>query len=329
MAGGTAVDLALPERPGVHLDIAHRTGQRIHGSRLAPSWLLAGDPRRLSTYALPALAGYILLSVAGEASGRATGWAAPGGVLAFAHRGGSYHPEIEGLENTLAAFRHAVALGYDYLETDVHVTSDGVLLAFHDTVLDRVTDQEGAIGELTFEEVRRALVGGREQVPTLAQLFEEFPEARFNIDLKSDGAAAALAAFLAERAAWDRVLVGSFGRRRLREFRRLTGGRVPTSATPLDVVLFRFLPSGRLADRLTGRTVAALQIPHRRGRLTVATRGLVRRAHAAGLPVHVWTVDDPDEIRELLDRGVDGIFTDRTDVLKDVLTERGDWRDTP
>jgi glycerophosphoryl diester phosphodiesterase len=262
--------------------------------------------------------------VAGEASE----WATPGGVLAFAHRGGAYHPEIEGLENTLAAFKHAVALGYDYLETDVHVTADGVLLAFHDSVLDRVTDQKGSISELKFEEVRRALVGGREQVPTLAQLFDEFPEARFNVDLKSDGAAAALAEFVAEREAWDRLLVGSFSRRRLREFRKLTQGRVPTSATPLDVVLFRFLPSGRLADRLTGRRVAALQIPHRQGRLTIASRGLVRRAHAAGRPVHVWTVDDPDEMRELLDRGVDGIFTDRTDVLKDVLTERGYWRDS-
>jgi glycerophosphoryl diester phosphodiesterase len=258
----------------------------------------------------------------------ATEWATPGRVLAFAHRGGAYHPEIEGLENTLAAFKHAVALGYDHLETDVHVTADGVLLAFHDSVLDRVTDQKGAISELTFEDVRRALVGGREQVPTLAQLFDEFPEARFNIDLKSDGAAAALADFVAEREAWHRVLVGSFSRTRIREFRRLTQGRVPTSASPLDVVLFRFLPSGWLADRLTGRRVAALQIPHRRGRLTVASRGLVRRAHAAGRPVHVWTVDDPDEMRKLLDRGVDGIFTDRTDVLKDVLTERGDWRDS-
>ena len=76
----------------------------------------------------------------------------PGSVLAFAHRGGAYHPEIEGLENTLAAFRHAVALGYGYLETDVHVTSDGVLLAFHDAVLDRVTDRQGEIARL---DVRR------------------------------------------------------------------------------------------------------------------------------------------------------------------------------
>ena len=252
----------------------------------------------------------------------------PGSVLAFAHRGGVYHPEIEGLENTVAAFKHAVALGYDYLETDVHVTRDGVLLAFHDDVLDRVTDQVGALAETTYADVRTALVGGREQVPTLATLFDEFPHARFNIDLKSDGAVPALVDFITARGAHDRVLVGSFSRRRLALFRRLTKGRVPTSAHPLEVAAFRALPSGHLANWLTRGRVAALQIPHRRRRWVIATRGLVRRAHAAGRHVHVWTVDVPSEMRELLDRGVDGVFTDRTDVLKAVLEERGQWRET-
>ena len=248
------------------------------------------------------------------------------GPLAFAHRGGAYHPEIEGLENTLAAFSHAVELGYEYLETDVHVTRDGVLLAFHDTVLDRVTDRAGAIAELTHAEVRGALVGGREAVPLLAELFDAFPEARFNIDIKSEGAVAPLAEFIAARRAWDRVLVGSFSRQRLRRFRRLTGGRVPTCASVVEIAVFRVLPSGRLAALLAGRRAAALQIPHRRGRLTVATAGLVRRAHAAGRHVHVWTIDDAEEMHLLLDRGVDGLFTDRTDILKAVLTERGQWR---
>lgn len=255
----------------------------------------------------------------------------PGSALAFAHRGGAYHPEIEGLENTLAAFRHAVTLGYDHLETDVHLSRDGELLAFHDAVLDRVTDRRGAIADLELAEVRRARVGGREQVPTLAQLFDEFPHARFNIDLKSAAAVPALAAFLDEREAWDRVLVGSFSVRRLRDFRRIAGPRVATSAHLLEVLAFRFLPSGWLADRLTGRGMAALQIPHGRqlGRLrvVVATPGLVRRAHAAGKHVHVWTIDEPDEMHTLLDRGVDGLFTDRTDLLKAVLIERGQWRE--
>lgn len=252
-----------------------------------------------------------------------------GGVLALAHRGGAYHPEIEGLENTMAAFRHAAELGFDYLETDVHVTADGVLLAFHDQVLDRVSDREGAIVDLTHAEVGRALVGGQERVPTLLELLEAFPTARFNIDLKSDGAVAALAALVAERGLWDRVLVGSFSPRRLRRFRRLAGRRVPTSAHPGEVLLFRLLPSGRLADLLTRGRIAALQVPHRRGRWTVVTPGLVRRAHAAGLHVHVWTIDDPEEMRQLLDRGVDGLISDRTDILRSVLTERGQWRGTP
>ncbi|GEP38420.1 glycerophosphoryl diester phosphodiesterase [Nocardioides psychrotolerans] len=249
-------------------------------------------------------------------------------MLAFAHRGGVYHPDIEGLENTMSAFRHAVDLGYDYLETDVHATRDGVLLAFHDRVLDRVTDRTGEIASASYAEVRDALVGGRERVPTLAELFEEFPRARFNIDLKSDGAVAPLADFITARGAEDRVLVGSFSRSRLHRFRELTAGLVPTSAHPLEAAAFRLLPSGWLADLLTHGRVAALQIPHRRGRWVIATPGLVRRAHAAGKHVHVWTIDHPDEMRELLDRGVDGLFTDRTDVLKTVLEERGQWRET-
>ncbi len=258
----------------------------------------------------------------------------PGSVLALAHRGGAFHPEIEGLENTVAAFEHAVELGYAYLETDVHVTRDGVLLAFHDTVLDRVTDRSGAIADLTLAQVREAVVGGREQVPTLAELFERFEHVRFNIDIKSEGAVAALADFVAAREAWDRVLVGSFSPRRLATFRRLTGGRVPTSAHPWEVLAFRLLPSARLARALTRGRVAALQVPHRR-RLPVAgatvrvvTPGLVRRAHAAGTHVHVWTIDEPEEMHHLLALGVDGLFTDRTDVLRAVLTERGLWEGT-
>jgi glycerophosphoryl diester phosphodiesterase len=247
-----------------------------------------------------------------------------GPVLAFAHRGGARHPDLPGLENTVEAFGHAVALGYRYLETDVHATRDGVLVAFHDAALDRVTDGSGSIAGLDAAGVAAIRVAGREPVPTLADLVDAFPGARFNIDLKSDGAVVPLAAFVTERGLADRVLVGSFSARRLRRFRRLAGRRVPTSAHPAEVVALRLLPA-RLARLLTGGRAAALQIPHRLGRLTVASPGVVRRAHAVGMHVHVWTVDDPDEMRLLLDRGVDGLMTDRTDVLRDVLCERGQW----
>jgi glycerophosphoryl diester phosphodiesterase len=246
-------------------------------------------------------------------------------VLAFAHRGGACHPDLAGLENTRAAFAHAVALGYRYLETDVHLTRDGVLVAFHDAVLDRVTDRAGRIEDLAWSDLAGVRIAGQESVPTLPDLVDAFPGARFNIDLKADASVAPLAAFVRERRLEDRVLVGSFSLRRLRRFRRLTGHRVTTSASPVEVAAYVLLP-GRLARRLAPHP-AALQVPHRIGRLTLVSRRLVQRAHAAGLQVHVWTVDDADEMRLLLDRGVDGLMTDRTDILRDVLRERGLWPD--
>ena len=251
----------------------------------------------------------------------------PGSVIAMAHRGGAGNPEIPGTENTLHAFRHAVALGYHYLETDVHATSDGVLLAFHDAVLDRVTDTKGPLARLTADEVRAARIAGEHVVPTMAELLEELRECRFNIDIKSASAVQPLVDLVDRTRSHDRICVGSFSQRRLDAFRRASRGRVATSASPVEVVLFMTLPSGRAARWATRGRVAALQVPHRRGRLPVVTRSLVRRAHAGGAHVHVWTVDEPAEMDELLDLGVDGLITDRTDVLKQVLTRRGQWKD--
>ncbi len=249
----------------------------------------------------------------------------PGSVIAMAHRGGARHPEIPGTENTLHAFRHAAALGYRYLETDVHTTRDGVLLAFHDEALDRVTDLSGRLAEMSAAEVARARINLEHQVPTMAQLLEEFPTCRFNIDLKAPAAVQPLVTLLDRTSSHDRVCVGSFSQRRLDAFRRATGGRVATSAAPAEVALFMALPAGRAARFATRRRVSALQVPHRRGPLPVVTPGLVRRAHAARAHVHVWTVDEPREMVELLDMGVDGLITDRTDVLKEVLVRREQW----
>jgi glycerophosphoryl diester phosphodiesterase len=249
-----------------------------------------------------------------------------GQVLAFAHRGGAGHPDLVGLENTERAFAHAVGLGYRYLETDVHLTRDGVLVAFHDALLDRASDGDGSIAALDAADLRRIKVAGLEPIPTLEELVDAFPYVRLNLDLKSDGAVAPLAAFVARHGLEDRVLVGSFSGRRLRRFRRLAGPRVPTSAAPGEVAAYVVLPA-RWARRLTRRGPAVLQVPYRLRGVTVTTRRLVRRAHAAGMPVHVWTVDDPDEMRLLLDLGVDGLMTDRTDILVSVLRERGLWPD--
>lgn len=253
----------------------------------------------------------------------------PRGVLAVAHRGGAYHPDLEGLENTLTAFRHAVDLGYTYLETDVHATRDGVLFAFHDALLDRVTEQRGAVAGLTSAEVAAVTVGGREQIPTMASLLEEFPSARFNIDLKSDAAVEPLAGLVVAAGAETRVCVGSFSQKRIRRFRSLVGAEVAVSAGPTEVARVRLAPHAAVSRLLLARHAPVLQVPVRRNGVTVLTPGLVRRAHALGMHVHVWTVDEPREMHDLLDLGVDGLMTDRTDLLRDVLLARGQWTGAP
>jgi len=248
----------------------------------------------------------------------------PGAVLAFAHRGGAHHPEIEGLENTLIAFEHAVALGYTYLETDVHATSEGVLLAFHDTILDRVTDRVGPIAGTSYDVLAGALIGGREPIPRMADLLEHFPRSRFNIDLKAEAAVAPLADLVERTRSHQRVCIGSFSERRLRAFRRLVTRPVATSYGPFGVGLSRLGPR-RLAELVLAGRGDALQVPYRLRGVRVVTERFVERAHTAGRPVHVWTVDSPSDMHALLDLGVDGLMTDRTDLLREVLIDRGQW----
>lgn len=222
----------------------------------------------------------------------------------------------------MPAFAGAVALGYRYLETDVHVTADGVLLAFHDDRLDRVTDRTGLIRELPFREVSQALVDGREPVPRFDELLEAFPDARFNIDPKHDSAVDALAEAIRRADALDRVCIGAFSDRRLARIRALLGPRLCTSLGPKGVGQLRAasygLPAGRLAS-------PCAQVPTGTGRVPLVDARLVRTAHERGMQVHVWTIDEPAEMTRLLDLGVDGIMTDRPLVLRDVLQSRGEW----
>ncbi len=245
--------------------------------------------------------------------------------LAFAHRGGAHYPPNAGRENTLFAFGQAVELGYRYLETDVHATADGVLVAFHDVRLDRVVGRPGLIGELTWPELREARVGGQDTVPRFGELLEAFPDARFNVDAKSDRAVDLLAAAIRDHEAYERVCVASFSARRLHRLRRLLPG-VPTSASSRGVLWNRAVPA---LTRWLNSPGVALQLPLDHvvaGRkVRILTHALVTAAHRADKQVHVWTVDETPTIEWLLDLGVDGIFTDRIDRLKDVLTSRDLW----
>jgi glycerophosphoryl diester phosphodiesterase len=238
-------------------------------------------------------------------------WPAP---IAFAHRGGA----SEAPENTMPAFQNAIDLGYTYLETDVHVTTDGVVVAFHDDELQRTTGRPGRISELPWKEVQAARVDGEQPIPQLVDLFEAWPQARINIDCKHENAVEPLATLLERLGVLDRVMVGSFSSGRMRRLRKRLGPDACTSTGSLDTALFRYLHLRRDGP-------VAAQVPVRQWRLTITTESFVQRAHRNGLYVHVWTIDDPDEMRRLLDLGVDGIMTDRPAVLRDVLHERGQW----
>ncbi len=237
--------------------------------------------------------------------------------IPFAHRGGA----AEWPENTMLAFASAVDLGYRYLETDVHATSDGVLVTFHDRDLDRLTGRPGRISELPYAEVRLLRVGG-EPIPLLEDVLGAWPGIRVNIDAKHDLPVDPLAAVIEGTGAHERVCVGSFCNRRVDRFRRLSEGRVCTWMGRTEILRLRLASWGVPASPFAA---SCAQVPVRKGAMTVVDRRFVEEAHRRGLAVHVWTIDERAEMEQLLDLGVDGILSNRPSVLKDVFVERGIW----
>ena len=265
--------------------------------------------------------------------------------MAFAHRGGAAHAP----ENSWQAFEHALGLGYWYLETDLQATADGVLIAFHDRTLDRMTDRGGRIARLPYRTVAEARIADTESIPRLDDLLAAWPDVRFNIDLKDAPAIEPLAEVLRRTGSWDRVCVTSFSAARLRTARRVLDRPVCMAASPFGISMVRFggprgprgesgpaqrrpaqaprrpakAPRGAhlaLAERMARAGVRCAQVP-----ASVATPAFVGRAHALGLQVHAWTVNSPAVMGRLLDTGVDGIMTDQTVALRDVLMSRGQW----
>ena len=236
-----------------------------------------------------------------------------GGFIAFAHRGGSHlHPE-----NSIAAFRHAWDVGFRYMETDVQVTADGVLVAFHDDDLRRTCAIPQLISQMSWAEVSQARINGREAIPTLAELMEEFPEAYFNIDAKTDATVEPLIAHLQRTSALPRVCIGAFSHSRLVKIRSQLGAAVCTTASPREVAqwLLGHIPPGP----------SCLQVPIRYGKIQVVTERRIRQAQKAQCPVHVWTVDDANSMQQLIDIGVNGIMTDRGDILRNVAQLNALW----
>jgi glycerophosphoryl diester phosphodiesterase len=257
--------------------------------------------------------------------------------IAFAHRGGAaLWPE-----NTLAAFEGAVALGYRYIETDLRMTRDGAIVCFHDETLERTTNGRGRVADLTLDELRRLDAGfrfspdGRAHpfrgrgliVPTLQEALALHPELRLNVEIKQRAPAM-------ERALWDeidrrdahaRLLVAAEHDPLVYRFRAVYPRRAMPTSPGLRGVL-RFWAGVRSGlSRFDRYAFQALQVPPSWRGLTVVDRAFVDAAHDHGLHVHVWTIDEPREMHRLLDLGVDGLMTDRPDVLKDVMLERGLW----
>jgi glycerophosphoryl diester phosphodiesterase len=257
--------------------------------------------------------------------------------IAFAHRGGSsLWPE-----NTLEAFEGAAALGFRYIETDLHTTKDGAIVCFHDPTLERTTNGRGRVVDHTLSELRaldpgyRFTEDGRTfpfrgkglRIPTLEEALAVHPELKLNVEIKQEAPSmeSALWREIDRLGAHHRLLVAAAHDPIMHRFRAARpGGRMPTSPGIRGVARFWVGARTGLA-RLDRYAFDALQVPTTYRGVTIVDRRFVETAHAHGLHVHVWTIDDRAEMTRLLDLGVDGLMTDRPDVLKDVFVERGLW----
>jgi glycerophosphoryl diester phosphodiesterase len=284
---------------------------------------------------------FILISLAGLASfvalvlrkgGKRTvrgGW-----PVNLAHRGASALAP----ENTIEAFRLAVEAGAGGLELDVHMTRDGHIVVIHDATVDRTTNGFGAVSEMTFDELRRFDAGhnfspdggptrpyrGRGvRVPTLGEVLEEFPGVAVNIDIKAGtpGIEETVLSVLREADAFGRVLVVSIPHARVKRFRKVSGGHVSTGASKREIGVF-FISSRLGLERLVRPAYDTVQVPLRHRGIPVVTPRFVRAAHARGVRVDAWTINQADEMRRLLDLGVDVIMTDRPGTLAEVLENR-------
>lgn len=242
--------------------------------------------------------------------------------IAYAHRG--FFPD--GAENSLAAFQAAVDLGYQHLETDARVSGDGVAVAFHDRVLDRVTNDHGRLADLSWEQISRARIVGREPIPRLEDVLGQFPDAMINIDVKCHAAIGPTLDALRRTHAWDRTRLVAFSQSRVVALRRAAGPRTATALTPREIAALRSPVTRRIWRPPAGDVDWAAQVPAGLGRLHLVDAEFVRAAHARDIAVHVWTINNVGEMNRLLDLGVDGIMTDRADLLREVLLARGQWQ---
>jgi glycerophosphoryl diester phosphodiesterase len=242
----------------------------------------------------------------------------------LAHRGLA----LAAPENSMPAFEAAVRAGATHLETDVHATADGVLVVFHDDRLDRLTELAGPVAGVRWADLRAAGLRGGTPVPLLADVLAAWPRLRVNVDLKADGAVGPFVDLVRSTGAGDRVCTASFSERRRRAAVRGLAGCGPLAHSLGFSASARFVglaaagaPVWALRRALGG--ALALQLPDRTAGVPVVTGRLVRAAHAVGAQVHVWTVDEPARMRELLAVGADAIVTNRADLALPLTAAAG------
>jgi glycerophosphoryl diester phosphodiesterase len=252
------------------------------------------------------------------------------GILVIAHRGGG------GLwpENTMYAFARVVELGADIIEMDVHSTLDGELVVIHDDTMDRTTDGTGRVQEFTLAQLKELDAGytwtpdnGKSfpfrsrglTVPTLAEVFTAFPDIAMNIEIKQfqPSIIAPLSRLIRDCKMTERVLIASVDTNTLREFRRVCP-QVATSAGEQETRSFYRMHLARLG-RLCKAPAHAFQVPQYSGDREVVTRSFLKAAHGRNMEVHVWTINDAEDMRRLMSMGVDGIVTDYPDRLLTIL----------
>ena len=243
-------------------------------------------------------------------------WFEPALPRLLAHRGLA----VDAPENTLLAFLKALAAGATYLETDVHASKDGIAVLSHDPNLRRTAGRKLKVSDLTLKELRAIDLGEGQTFSTLSELLDAFPDARFNIDIKSLDAAKPAAEAILKARATGRVLITSFNRKRRHAAVRLMPG-VASSPSPGEIMIAVLGAKLRISAlvRFAFRHVTAVQVPVRGAGIRIATRGVIKRFHAAGLEVHIWTINDVATMKRLLDLGVDGLFTDRIDLALGLL----------
>lgn len=327
--------VACLDRPVIDPDVpagarALREGARLENAG-SPEPLV--DANRIHAFrqaTAPAIRNVDLLKMTAPAKKRRPFLDSPH-PLGFAHRGGAaLWPE-----NTLAAFRGAVDLGCRYLETDLYATRDGVLVVHHDERVDRTTNGHGLVRDHDLAELRALDAGYRFSrdgkhpfrgqgltIPTLREVVELCPDARLNVEIKQHepDIVSTLWDFIQEHDLCDRILVAAEHDPLVRAFRRVSMGRVATSAGRREIMRFWVASRLRLCAFMHPE-YDALQVPAEHGLLTVVDAGFVRAAHRVGVQVHVWTINDPGEMRRLLDLGVDGLISDYPDRLVELQND--------